>query len=313
MAADLSHPPHRGSIIVDTSALISLCAPASEHARNQYGKPAHYIDLLLMLANNGYQIIIPEMVSLEAAEMPRTGQRISNLFPNSTRYKSDDILPTIIRDAILPSNNPHKEYKGLMLASDTGPREVDNFCNKILWALSLSDNDEKRRRISEITKQPKSQYGDRAIISLMRGAVSTFPDDNIIVLSDDTRLIKSITSEFGKGRSLTTTKLLAAMCQTGLARNAGIHPEISDEMLLIDYFSHSERKQTEHDSLEHVLRMPKPASSKFYASLMQLAADMETAQPDQPEAVASDPGPSGHVAKFKARYAKFTRAGVREC
>ena len=300
----------RGVIVADASALINLCRPVSPYARANDITPSYYINFLLMLSQKGYQILIPEMVSIEAAEVLANGQSVGNLF-NSSRKFGQTILKPFIQDASLPLGDLKKEYPGMAILAKTGPPAVDTFCKKLAHAADLKQfkpdpyvrydaqqrHIHRRAKVEEISKQNTSDFGDDAIISFMQDAVPISDGVPIIVLTDDGGLLKRVKDQFGSYHTMTSEQLISYMHTAGLAPHVGISSDILGGLLTIDYLSHCHDGNSNRPSPVDNHDREGRAPSDFYQSMMQLGAELGTRRPEAPE-----DRPGQRSAAFKAKY-----------
>ena len=93
----------RGIIVIDTSALVNLCTPVPEQFVMKTGlslkHPPQFADALFYLAQQGFEIHIPEIVANEAGQYLRDGNSFSHLFQSSNDYHHpcdfDESLPLL--------------------------------------------------------------------------------------------------------------------------------------------------------------------------------------------------------------------------
>lgn len=157
----------RGIIIVDTSSLIPLCITLpiellTEEAKAK-SKPVSLSDVLLLLAQNGYKIVIPEMVSYEAGHILRDGHSID-------AYFSQNSLPAYLTEFRITRSFLGGVVKSKGNISIEPPHANDasasaNFMRSI-WNLHTDPKcttKEKRQGIIFLTRTLyKKDFGDEA-------------------------------------------------------------------------------------------------------------------------------------------------------
>ncbi len=286
---DQQDKEYRGTIIVDTCVLsdFSLAFPKSFRQKGSQ-KPQTYLDILTFLAKNGYHIIIPEMIAIEAVEMVADGKSVKDWVKHDTNndhHYSETLMP-FLKD-VAKGNYPNIE-----IISGSGEESADNYCtdfNQILNNIKSHKNgyngteyQNKMKLMTEINALSKDivrdDYGDKAIKSLL----NTYPKDSTFVLTDDKKLLADINKNY-KDNSLSSYRLLQALPLAKLFQNAGIK-ELADivklenirrrELMKVRY-NESYNELSEEDGIKCVRFLQ---HHPFLQSLKELAADIGQAQ-----------------------------------
>lgn len=239
-------PKYRGTILVDANILIDLSVPFPEEYRENGLAPATYLDLLTFLGENDYKIIIPEMVSLESGQVPHTGQNIAKFFDFSNKkdrfVTENKILPKFLQAVA------NREIKNIELVRNTGPDFVNDYCNRIQIALNKYNNayndflgtakrlDKKASKaIAERTAQKalteefkkihlngKNDYGDNAILSLLKKNNEYEENNPTFVMTDDVKFIKKIGVKCHNIKVITSRQLIYNLAENNLYKKLGI-------------------------------------------------------------------------------------------
>ncbi len=159
----------RGIIILDACALMHM--------------EDNKVDLLSIfgaLSRHGFDVLIPETISVESCEILADGTNISKFFSdNSYEHKG---IKTLLRSAA-----KYSELPNLRIVGDTGPAEADIYCATLKSAFEEGRSVGESRSIVANTHRRYRQkdLGDNAILSLatrIRDGGETLP---IFVLTDD--------------------------------------------------------------------------------------------------------------------------------
>ncbi len=334
--------PYRGTIIVDANVLFGLCPHVPNNNGNGGKKINHYIDLLPFLAKNGYNIVIPEMVSFETGQLLKTGVNINDLYDKELLWKeSKDVLTPLLKDAILPVGDKNKENPNINVVSGAGPYYVDEFLGKInelyrgmvvqikglssvpgansknngikisVYASTRNKITELVREMKEKGKKEKIDYGDEAIISLI-GKDYKISDKPVFVLTDDFGLRSQIYSKYPSIKTITTDGFIASIVGAGLSVEAGLPESISIRKLELERRKEIATYDKDKKPLPETLHGDESEyinainSSPFAKSLRQLADDLKKQKPSDGVAIENGNG-NGHdenspLAKYYKKY-----------
>jgi len=179
-------PPTRGIIIVDTSALLRMVVPLAKEFKAGVGdakRETNLCGILLFLARNGYEIVIPEMVALES-QIARNGTSPNDFFTDST-----DRVSSFVRVRAFLKNVPR--LSGSIYIAP--PFEQDNSASaqyaREMWSVLKNggSNTQKRKTIIRINQSHpapiKKNYGDEAACQFVRFMEK--PDVPVYYLSED--------------------------------------------------------------------------------------------------------------------------------
>ncbi len=109
---------YRGTIIVDASSLFELSEQIPQRdpiANSRDIETSSYLDFLPFLARNGYRIVIPEMILIEAGKILKSGHNADSFSNRSLKFKSVDdlkqvsdkrqLLTRMLKDSVLPEGD----------------------------------------------------------------------------------------------------------------------------------------------------------------------------------------------------------------
>gem|GEM_PF-3938727 len=235
-------PEYRGTIIVDATILRGLSAPIPDKYLNGNHTLHTYLGFLPFLANEGYHIIIPEMVSVEIGNTLANGDCVGKRLQNERFAGTDQFIRPFLQNAAFGG------LPNIEIIPNTGPSFVDDYCKAVTNALQSSakvynanltaDNRLSRKEKGPFAKKVSTSalaselntiqaskldydYGDEAIKSLL-GNDKIKDADNIFVLTDDIDLTKAITTQFPKVKTVTTRCLIYSLADSKLHALAGI-------------------------------------------------------------------------------------------
>lgn len=325
--------PYRGDIIVDSCVLFDMCSeiPSSNVVKK------HYIELLPFLARNGYNVIIPEMVSYETGQILSSGADIEKFFLGPKSDLIYNILKPILKDASLKQGSLHKENLNINIAVNTGPDYVNNFCREMeritdehtkrtgeLRSLTANGrgksvksirniaNNETHigiNRLNNARKANKMDYGDESIVSLIEKKVKSPQGHPVFVLTDDANLRNRIKGIAGV-ESVTMSGLIYSIVNSGLGKECGF----PSDMQAVDLERNRRESQARimpgirvigeqlHLNEEEYVQSVK--SHPFFKTIEKLADDLKGNPDKEVQETAISNGGESRVAKFMAKYAK---------
>ncbi len=280
----------RGTIILDANALIHLAVPVSPTLRANGSTPETYLDILTFLANHDYRIFIPEMVSVEAGSLLASGRSIDSVFSDFDNPHHE--RSSVIR-AFLKQKNPN-----IQIITETGPTEIDAYCDSLQHALKYKTPLERRRSrsytmssfeaaragrgasINVLKQQSTKDFGDQAIMSLLKSNREEIIDaENLSVLTVDGDLKDKIIQQHPYIDVVSIDKLCYAFGETNLPHHMGFPKHVSGQDLMAQRI-HSDTQDTRRNSF----KSPKldfkisTLNTDFYGSLQQLADELKQAQ-----------------------------------
>ena len=185
-------PPTRGIIIVDTSALLRMVVPLAKEFKAGVADAKREINLcgiLLFLARNGYEIVIPEMVALES-QIARNGASPNDFFTGDDRNGPFARVRAFLRNVPRLSGSIHiaPPFEQDNSASAQYAREIWNVLK------NGGSNTEKRKAIIRINQNHpppvKKNYGDEAACQFVRFMEK--PDVPVYYLSEDFYAVQRI-------------------------------------------------------------------------------------------------------------------------
>ncbi|MFZ4542014.1 MAG: hypothetical protein ACOYNL_09485 [Rickettsiales bacterium] len=311
-----SAPLSRGTIIVDGAALEHLCGSIAPSLKADGITPVTYLSTLHFLAKHGYRIVVPEMVSIDAASTIAGGYDFTHLFTQrSGVLKSEARLKSFMHDAGLDERNTLKEHPGITVLGATGPGMVDAFCTRVHEAISLKDkktvvwgrvkaperlpkpHTEARRAIINAFREDRTDFALQSVLSLAKRLALT-GEKNLVVLSDTRALLAEVTPP---AQTCNTGLFLQGLSHAGLLEQAGFKAGITAGEVLWDQLESGKKLGTYADTSQPYTEKSR-IETPFVKSLQKLAAELDTAPP--PPSVSSD---GSAIEKFTKRYARFGR------
>lgn len=229
MAAQaLTNSQPRSALVVDTCALFTLSTPIPNECYGGAGKPKYafeLLDTLGLVARRGMQVVIPEMVALEAAEFFHNGQHLRSIFPESIEKPATALLRRFLQTVrckpnirIVPPAAEDESQSALFV--------------RALWGIVSArhcSNARKRHDVIDYRRDHSSRdFGEQAAL----GWIRQHPGDNVIFLSDDTQALDKA-RRMGV-RILTSADFLHSLCDSGVLKDIGIHagwPQLRNVLL----------------------------------------------------------------------------------
>lgn len=318
---DPNAPPPRGIIILDAGALMHMAVPVRENSPESGIAPESYLAVLTLLADQGYRILIPETVSIEAAGVTSGGKSIQSAFRERDSFRANHMITKQFLRSAAMGNHPN-----IHIITQTGPSKADAYCESVQEALNAKDgtgsvklnkssranskrvepNALKRVLLESINKQDKADLGDQAILSLIEHLPERIDNCPTIVLTDDITFHKAIKqlaarqAPSGKPCPFTMKQLMQAIENAHLEPWMGLRQAVcandTSHHFLLDRANAnngSYKKQVPSDNWFAEIRL-----SDFQQSLNQLSQTMAS-PPDQPT---ETPPVSTRRDRFAKRY-----------
>lgn len=225
--------PLRGRIILDASAMMRLAFRIDPKLIDPgaINPPETYLDLIVFLAKNGYQILIPEMVALQATGILHGGTN------TCASFSSDNTHPKVARAFIKKIVRETGDIN-ISIIRNTGPGQVDEYCTSLRAIAEANSSDEqKRNRITSLQQTVnKNQFGDDAIRSML-DRLPKEQRDHVFVMGNDRELNDSVVA---KGyASISTRSLFHDLAKSKILPHAGLKPETTSEQLFTDSVKNS--------------------------------------------------------------------------
>lgn len=244
----------RGIVIVDTCALFDLNAPIAPLLKKNGVTPALYLDTLRFLGMNGYRIIIPEMVALEAGSMNAQGYDVGRLFHSRDADAQAAVIKPFLKRAALPPGSLEKDADGIEIMGNTGPQAVDTFCHHINaidvvknrtqasrlrgQARSIgTDYEGARNALRNAFAENKKNFGDDAILSLLKKHDDFRPQDNVMVLTNDGGLLNRLHQQSPTVLGATPAMFIHMLGASNVAPIIGFSANASPEKLGMDLYA----------------------------------------------------------------------------
>jgi hypothetical protein len=217
---DITSPRRRGIIVVDSSTLYRLDAPVPLGLQEQrsYEADPFYCDILRTVSNHGYEIIVPEMVALECANVLAGGMTTQHLWKNSP--KGHPSCREFLRDAAM-GRIPNVRVE--VTSSDS---QVSKLCSKFRTALNRMDLSKETRRDmvmecqSERSEACGRGLGESQAFEIMQALQS---GEQVFYLTDDIRSLNDLPLALHARINVLNAKgLLYALEDQGLLRKFGL-------------------------------------------------------------------------------------------
>ncbi len=313
--------PDRGTIIVDATVLFGL---TSEIPQNHEDRLAarRYLEILPFLAKHGYHIIIPEMVSAEAAGIMASGTALERFYitnKDDPKQRTTSVMKPLLTDIA------HGNIANMEIRQNSGFKPADSFCDELRSSVkvfndNISQKGEKRdsekkayaaahRAIETARKnmQPDVDYGDEAILSILSGYNKDSTAGPVFVFTDDKKLRERVTGTFPHVKTVVTTELIHSVHRNkNIAAAVGIPHDMefleleNRRRLNTKYIMGNDRSAKLHSSYSYVGQEPDMDMSGLEE---ELEGQKASAPPPPDEAG------SARVAKFNKKFAKFHRTG----
>lgn len=234
------HKPYsqyRGTIIVDSSALFYLFCPVAEAHMNrqvQADKRAamldapvtrirHYLGALDYLAEQGYHIIVPEMVAAETASVLACGSSVLDHaeIPLERRKKlHSPQLTSIIKRAI--RGKPNMSLVEFTNATDEYARASQNAVDSLRRVLNhpKGSDDAAFELLGWRLNRYNKNLGEQAILGYINEAKLQGKQD-VFVLSNDKIALEKISRESGVA-VMNSNGFMSAILSSGVGKAMGL-------------------------------------------------------------------------------------------
>lgn len=287
---------YRGTIIVDTNVINDLfCLVADEHQNPSYyddrkkwtervegRRIKHYLGILEFLGKQGFHIVIPEMVSVEASSVLACGTALLDYAgvpaDKRPRFYSPQLAKLLQRAA-----KNHYMNVVTMESLDTGEPEAKALHTYIkgLEAIKAlpSHSKEAQEKLNEMKHSFDRNMGEKAIKTyLKQSKQDRMP--NVFVLSQDSEALKDIAKECHVP-VINLNGLLRPFIAHGLHKAVGLKEEVTAQSILKEC---AERRKKISGRQHHVTSryidfhaISKSVETKkdvFREAMSELAADL---------------------------------------
>lgn len=317
---------HRGTIIVDASALIWLALPSDRPFLPQKNDGSsdntpRYMDMLYFLAERGYDVVIPEMCAYEAGQMLSDGKCLHKLFDGKNRYHAQSQHTIPMLKSVAHGQHPHVSIR-------KPPEECDSLQANLMRELDRAVNTNLSYTLTQCavitqldaTRKSTPDLGEKSAADLIRHSQSVGP---FFFLSNDTRSFNIVRKEAPDQQvnSLSVHGLLNALQYHQLLEHVGYPARERADIIV----KRAEAKDAEISPRTHgrhnCLLRPIDTSEKNFAcdtqpfrkSLAGLrealeaektAATMQGDGMQQQDVYGTGSNHSDRIARFNARFAK---------
>jgi hypothetical protein len=228
---------HRGTIIVDSSALFYLFCPVADEHMNRHVQAdkraaqldapvtriRHYLGALDYLAEQGYHIIVPEMVAAETSNVLACGTSLyeHSGLPEKQRPKLYDAqLVSLLRRGI--RGKPNMSLVELDRATDPDAIASQQALDKLREVLSHPEGSQEARNalIAWRKDQENRHLGEKAILGFINDAGLCERND-VFVLSNDKNALMEISQKTGVA-VMNCNGFMRAITGSGLGKAMGL-------------------------------------------------------------------------------------------
>jgi hypothetical protein len=277
--------------VPDSCFLLGMCSPitsaTTEEPRVASGT---FLELLHFLGRNGFSLRVPEMVAYEAAQILRDGLSLNRFF-KSQNVKFGE-LP--LADFFRP--NQGDAFDMAIVPPTAQDQTPAASVVRRLWRISQTGDTiyHKRSIMSQISREERSHFGERAAIRLMNDLKKTgIP---IFFLSEDN---SALNEAYENGHHILTVRnFIEAISEARILPKMGL-PEYTKEELLIKLKEWGDQNG-QFFSNTNVYHQNSPSKSAF-ATLLHRIEVVPPALSEPAPPTKLRPG----VDRFEARYKKF--------
>lgn len=252
--ADQKSRQARGVIVVDTGILIDMECKVNSRFMTDPSRMATYLDMLPILAKHGYQIVIPESVAYEAAQVLIDGTNLLDYFYIVDKPKWEHKALVAFLQAAAKG-----EYPNVSIVATTEPPEITNYLERIKTTAAtlktISDHQSPAYRgvldyLKGLQRQHKQFDMDKAMESAVDGYMPTASAVPVFVLSTDQEAVTKIAQKHPRIGVLSINGMIKAIQKYGAARLFGIDETVDTRTMSFDMegqlLKASEGKQRGH-------------------------------------------------------------------
>jgi|GEM_PF-1040874 len=226
--------PERGILVIDTGTIFFLL-PKLEHELliGDGIKKVSLLDSLFLLAENGYQVVIPEMVAIEAGMLLHDGRKV-NPPPNHkyngkilVRKLSEDFLADVI-------NSPANIYiEPPSVFDNSKPADFVRAISEIHTPQNSSFVKIQKIKIL-LSQHDTHDYGDIAALKLIKSMRKH--NAPIFFISDDRTAISYIDRITGGNiQSISGGELIVCLANEKLLQHVGIKDPEDPRQFFVDW------------------------------------------------------------------------------
>jgi len=283
----------RGAIIIDASILYQMTTrlPSDfvDVQHYQSDEPKYLWSLILFLADNDYEIIIPEIVAHKAASILRDGKSSAKYFSKSLNPKR-----SIIKNFLVGAMR--REQLSIYPPPPTDTSVAQKFINK-LWDIhksEVSDRIKKNQIIRCYKNTDTCNFTGIAAHEIIRYMA---PESTLIFyLSDDGEALNEALKirQDVSVHPLTCADLLATFNEEGLFPLIGINPSKIDLLQQLIETTHTAKLQTD-------CAQSNPTNRQFFVETLK-GIRVKTEENNTVTADEIPDQPCDRIAKFHKKY-----------
>jgi hypothetical protein len=311
--------PIRATIVLSTDAMLALSQPVpKEYRRTDVMNPiTTYLDLLPFLGRHGYRILIPEIVSVKTAQVLADGRNTKNFFEAPSYSEMGYARPFLKMVA-------HDGYPNISIVTNTGPADVDAYCDALRAALGISNvrprdhtknfykGRERSHAIIDLIGDKSIGSGLPSVSTLANTLAHEKKDPPLIVLTDDGHIMEQLS---GHARYLRIRYFMHYLVESGIGHAAGLTADASSDAMSRQIYTARKRPieliegQFSSKGTYDFVRSARNKPSPLYGTLEELKRDLDAA-PTKPEPQPEKPI-CGPQTAAQRRLAEFAKLGVR--
>lgn len=254
--------PSRGKIVVDACTFFDLCAKVDERYQDCDNKDRieYYFQILPFLAEQGFEVLIPEAVSYEMGRILKGGHCLADYFDGESKCSLDRIM--FLRRIA------EGKYPNIRIIETEGPPEVAALLKRLHEIIedpqtgdtakreAIMDLDKKEnirvRLENGVKKKGKKSYGDQAIQSYLKdtmGGLAYQGVTNIFIFSSDNKVLKNTISLKYPAVSILNTKgMFEALHTNGMLTKLGFLDTAQLPQKMLEDINHKNRDKAANTS-----------------------------------------------------------------
>ena len=226
-SASQASPPLRGIIIADASALISMEQPVCREGKSEESTLSSYLDLLPYLAEQGFKVIIPEMVAYETVTALSGNSSLDIYFPESknSHPKLEQFIKAVGQGKwqnITIASSPNQPAGVTQFLAD-----LHDIVQRHRTANPVARNELRRAQCTE-----KTDFGDKAIAALADDILSAPSSPPVFVLTTDRHAMAEISSRLPKANMLNPNGLYDGLIKNGFNQKVGFASKVNVRTLI---------------------------------------------------------------------------------
>ena len=233
----------RGIILLDTSAIIRFLQPAENQFLNEQGKwnllsgvksKPCLMDAVVMLAKNGYEVVIPEMISYESGRTLKDGSSTDELFGNSHSRWSAHTQKFL--KSIAHNHNDNGDIHIVAPFANDDSDAARHIRTVAAIRHGSEDDAQKRRAVRNLPSTAGKEYGTQSAVAWLKHTPK--PSVPVFYISENPAAMNEFLST-GKARNIDVGILNPPGFYDAMRTNGLLHQTGMDEAQSHDAFFRS--------------------------------------------------------------------------